>query len=101
MGVKFNFILKIIALLSIANFPIYSTYAAEKNQKKEYVKELENIEALILKDKQEIKILDQKLQGISKHINNIKNNIVHNNQKVKEYYSKNLCLIKIYIKLKS
>ena len=94
MLIKFNFIFKIIVLLSIANFPIHSTYAIEKKQKKEYVKELENIEALILKDKQKIKILDQKLQGISNNINTIKNNIVYNNQKVKEYYSKKSLLNK-------
>ena len=94
MLIKFNFILKIIVLLSITNFLIHSTYAVEKNQKKKYVKELENIEALILKDQQKIKILDQKLQGISNHINNIKNNIVYNNQKVKEYYSKKSLLNK-------
>ena len=58
------------------------------------MKELENIEALILKDKQKIKILDQKLQGISNNINTIKNNIVYNNQKVKEYYSKKSLLNK-------
>jgi murein DD-endopeptidase MepM/ murein hydrolase activator NlpD len=101
MRIKFNFILKIIVLLSITNFPIYSTYAVEKNQKKEYMKELENIEALILKDKQKIKILDQKLQGISNHINNIKNNIVYNDQKVNEYYSKKSLLNKNLYKIEN
>ena len=88
MHIKFNFILKIIILLSIANFQTYFTYAAEKIEKKEYLKELENIEALILKDKHKIKILDQKLKGISKHISNIRKNIVYNNQKIKGFDSK-------------
>ena len=90
MCIKFIFILKIIVLLFIINFHIYSTSAVaeEKIEKKEYLKELENIEVLISKDKQKIKILDQKLQFISKNIINIKNNIVDNNQKVKKYDSK-------------
>jgi len=72
----------------------YNTYGLEETNEKQYISELENIKALIIKDKIKIKILDKKLLDISKNIKNIKNN---NGQKIKEYnLRKNLLTKNLY-----
>ena len=79
----------------------YNTYGLEETNEKQYISELENLKALIIKDKIKIKILDKKLLDISKNIKNIKNN---NGQKIKEYnlrknlLTKNLYDVKYLIK---
>ena len=94
MLIKLNFILKIIVLLFIITFQNFSTYAKEKDHKREYLQELENIKVLIIEDKKKIKSLDKKLQGISNTIINIRNNIYYSNKKIKKYTVKKTLLIK-------
>ena len=94
MRIEFNFILKIIILLSVSTFLTCSTYTKEIIEKEEYLEELKNIKALITKDKYKIKNLDKKLQSISNNIKNIRNNIDYNDKKIKEYTIKKSLLTK-------
>lgn len=93
MRIEFNYVLKIF-ILSVFIFQTCPLYAKEKINKKEYLQELENIKALIIKDKQKIQNLDKKLQSISKNIKNIRNNIFYNNKKIKKYNEKKIFLTK-------
>jgi hypothetical protein len=70
MHLSGNYKLKIIIFIFIVFLHPYNTYALEKTNEKQYISELENIKALIVKDKIKIKILDRKLHDISKNIIN-------------------------------
>ena len=94
MRIEFNFLLKIIILLTLSSFQAGSTYAKEKTEKQKYFQELESIKALIIKDKNKIKSLNKKLQNISNNIKNIRNNIDYNDKKIKEYNIKKSLLIR-------